>query len=366
MKRFKSIDFLRGIHVFLMIVLHYCEWWLVADARELKELMFHIFEPIGATGFLFISGVSASLSYKSRKSKFKTLDSLNWLKVKKIHFLRAFLLLLIALIYNLILSFRFGDLSDVWSWNVLQTIAVSLIVVWPLLKQSRVVRIIIGVFFLLINQLLLILLSPFENQLNFFGIVFHILYNPLQQFTILSFLPFFIFGTVIGDYIFEISALKDEKDTKYAIKNLFLKKILILGSVLIVIGVLYQFPYFVVRNTFPSFIYSIGVILVLFSLLISIEEFKLIKVKKNYDFFFFYSYYSFTVYLGHNILFFLFFEQLDAISFWIPIILTMTIITILLRIMYKKLGPKASLKTGITALSYVLVTKLNKKKHNNL
>jgi len=344
-----------------MIVLHFCEWWLVPDSRWLKDLMSYIFEPIGATGFLFISGVSASLSYKSSERKLRSSNSFDWHKVKKIYLLRAFLLLLIALIYNLILSFRFGDISDIWSWNILQTIAISLIVVWPLLKLSKSVRIVVGIFFLIINQALIIFLSPFENQFNFLGIIFHVLYNPLQQFTILSFFPFFIFGSVIGDLIFEVIHLKNENEIRKAIKNIFLKNILIIGSVLITIGVLYQFPYFVVRNTFPSFIYSIGVILVLFSLLISIEEFQITKTKKNYNIMLFYSYYSFTIYLGHNILFFLFFERLDAISFWIPIVLAMTIITILLRTMYKKLGPKASLKTGITALSYVLVTKLSRK-----
>lgn len=359
MKRFKSIDFLRGIHVFLMIVLHYSEWWLRPEDDLLRQWLFAIFEPIGATGFLFISGVSASLSYKSSKKKLT--NSLDWHKVKKIYLLRGSILLFIALIYNLIVSFRFGDISDIWSWNVLQTIAVSLIIVWPLLKVSKTVRLIVGIFFIIMNQALLIFLSPFENQLNFYGLIFHLLYNPLQQFTILSFFPFFVFGTVIGDIIFEISALQDENERKSAIKDIFLKSVLILGSGLIVIGVLYQFPYFVKRNTFPSLIYSIGVILVLFSLLITIEEFNLIRVKKNYNFFFFYSYYSFTVYLGHNILFFLFFNQLNAISFWIPIILTMTFITVLIRITFKKLGPKASLKMGISALSYILVTKFNRK-----
>ncbi|MFX1412856.1 MAG: heparan-alpha-glucosaminide N-acetyltransferase domain-containing protein [Promethearchaeota archaeon] len=360
MKRFKSIDFLRGIHVFLMIVLHYSEWWLVVDAQSLKIWLFHIFEPIGATGFLFISGVSASLSYKSSKKKL-TSTSLDWYKIKNIYLLRALILLFIALIYNLILSFRFGDLSDIWSWNVLQTIAVSLIIVWPLLKLSKTVRLIVGISIIIINQALLIFLSPFEDQLNFYGILFHLLYNPLQQFTILSFFPFFLFGTVIGDIIFGISAMEDENERRSAIKDTFLKSVLILGGGLIVIGVLYQFPYFLERNTFPSFIYSIGVILVIFSILISIEEFNLIKARKNYNFFFFYSYYSFTVYLGHNVFYFLFFNQLNAISFWIPIILTMSFITILIRIIYKKLGPKASLKTGISTLSYLLVTKFNRK-----
>jgi len=361
-KRFKSIDFLRGLHIFLMVFLHLCDWWLGFEAYWFKHLIHIIFEPIGATGFLFISGVSAALSYKSNQLKLKNSNKLNWKSIKNIYFLRAFILLLIALLYNIFLVFRFGDISDIWSWNVLQTIAISLILVWPFLKTSKIFRIFVGGTLLLINELLLPFLRVFEGDLNLYGILFHILYNPLNQYTIISFFTMFLFGTVVGDIVFHITLLDDEKERRIMVKKNFLIGILILGSSLVPIGVLFQFPNFISRNTFPSFIYSIGVILAIFSLLISIEEFQLIRTKKNYNIMFFYSYYSFTIYLGHNLLYFLFFDRLNVVSLWIPIIITMSILTILLRTMFIKVGPKFSLKMGITALSFIIATKINRNK----
>ncbi len=361
-KRFKSIDLLRGLHIFLMVFLHLCDWWLVFEAYWFKDLIHIIFEPIGATGFLFISGVSAALSYKSNLLKLKDSSELNRKTIKNIYFLRAVILLMIALLYNVLLAFRFGDISDIWSWNVLQTIAISLILVWPFLKTSKLVRIFIGIILLLINELLLAFLRNFEGVFNLYGILFHILYNPLNQFTIISFFTMFLFGTVIGDFVFDITLLDDEKERKIMVRNNFLIGILILGGILVPIGVLFQFPTFISRNTFPSFIYSIGVILVIFSLLISIEEFQLIRTKKNYNIMLFFSYYSFTIYLGHNLLYFLFLDRLNTVSFWIPIIITMSSLTILLRTMFIKVGPKLSLKTGINVLSFIIATKINRNK----
>ncbi|MFW9946916.1 MAG: heparan-alpha-glucosaminide N-acetyltransferase domain-containing protein [Candidatus Odinarchaeota archaeon] len=355
-KRFWSIDLLRGVHIFLMIFLHLSDWWLVSEAYSLNKILHFIFEPIGATGFLFISGVSAALSYKGNQLKPKDLN------VKSIYFLRAVMFLMIALLYNILLAFRFGDISEIWSWNVLQTIAISIILVWPFLKTSKIFRIFVGVSLLIINELLLAFLREFKGVPNLYGILFYVLYNPLDQFTIISFFTMFLFGTVVGDMVFGITLLDDKKERKNVVKNNFLIGILIIGSILIPIGVLFQFPTFISRNTFPSFIYSIGIILVAFSLLISIEEFEIIKTKKKYNFMFFYSYYSFTVYLGHNLLYFIFRDQLNAVTFWMPIIITMSVLTILLRTMFVKVGPKLSLKAGITVLSFIITTKIYRNK----
>jgi len=348
----------------MMIFLHLCDWWLIFEAYWLREIIFFIFEPIGTTGFLFISGVSAALSYKSNELKFKDSNELNWQKFKRIYFFRALIILMIALLYNLLLIFRFGKILDIWYWNVLQTIAISLILVWPFLKTSKIIRIFVGIILLLVNQFLLAFLIDFEGNFNFYGILFHMLYNPLNEFTIISFFTMFLFGTVVGDLVFDIILLTDEKERRNMVKNNFLIGTLILGCMLVTIGVLYQFPSFILRNTFPSFIYSIGVILVIFSLLISIEEFQIIKTKKNYNIMFFYSYYSFTIYLGHNLLYFLFLGQLNAVNFWIAVIVTMSFLTILLRTMFIKVGSKLSLKIGITILSFILASKINRNKKN--
>ena len=112
-------------------------------------------------------------------------------------------------------------------------------------------------------------------------------------------------------------------------------------------------------------LYSIGTVLVLLSILLYIEEFEVIKTKKSYRFFFYYSFYSFTIYLAHDPLYFIFFQQLNALTIWIGLVGTTFLITLLLKGVYKKWGRKASLKTQLSILSLVILKIIEKKESKN-
>ncbi|MCK4780501.1 MAG: hypothetical protein KAT57_09955, partial [Candidatus Lokiarchaeota archaeon] len=96
--------------------------------------------------------------------------------------------------------------------------------------------------------------------------------------------------------------------------------------------------------------------------LLIFEEYEIIKVEKSYRFFLFYSFYSFTIYFSHFILYFIFLNQLNAFNFWIAFFGTFILLTLLIRIVYKKYGIKASLKVQIARISLVLVTRMEVKK----
>ncbi|MFX1446944.1 MAG: heparan-alpha-glucosaminide N-acetyltransferase domain-containing protein, partial [Promethearchaeota archaeon] len=71
MKRIQSIDMIRGFCIFLMILGHMLDWWIIPTNRLLIFVLFSFLAPVAATGFLFISGFSAALAYKSRIQKAK-------------------------------------------------------------------------------------------------------------------------------------------------------------------------------------------------------------------------------------------------------------------------------------------------------
>ena len=60
--RIKSIDTLRGLSMFLMVYGHMILFWLRLEDFWLKYWLYAFLQPIGATGFLLISGVSSTLS----------------------------------------------------------------------------------------------------------------------------------------------------------------------------------------------------------------------------------------------------------------------------------------------------------------
>jgi len=184
MKRIKSVDTIRGFCIFLMILGHLLEWWLKYEDKWLQVIIFALLAPLTATGFLFISGFSTALSYKSRVIKAENSNEFTMRKVKNEYLIRALLLLIVALIYNTSIAFTIKDLTWIWAWNVLQTIAISLLLAWPLLKTSKIFRIVLGIALLVADQCILILLTPYMGQPNMYGVFYHILFNPLDQYII--------------------------------------------------------------------------------------------------------------------------------------------------------------------------------------
>lgn len=198
----------------------------------------------------------------------------------------------------------------------------------------------------------------YEGQSNFFGYTFYFLYHPADQYTILSFFSIFLIGTVLGEILFDLNTIDDQNERRVKFKNHFIIPTLGFGGILIIFGLIFMFPNFLIMRTFSSFIYSLGVIIVLLSILITIQEFQLITTKRSYKFLYYYSYYSFTIYLTHNFLFFLFSDEFNVFTIWVAILITTTLLGALLNFIHKRIGKKASLKAVIGIFSSELAKKI--------
>ncbi len=368
-ERLKSIDIFRGLCMAWMILSHLIDWWLISEYSWVKSFTSMILDPIGASGFLFISGVSITLSYRNKKNNTNKSEDYNPRMIRNAYLLRAFFIFVIAIIYNISISLSLNDLTWIWTWFVLLTAAISLFITLPLLKTSRIFRIIFGLIFLILNQIIVSILLPYEGESNLVGLLFHILYHDIHQDPILIFFPFFLFGTVIGDTLFNALFLDQyEKILKRSLRYRCLLSFMVIGIFLIISGVLFNFPKFLNRRTFSWIIYSLGIDVVLLSIFLFFELFEIIKTNRSYKFLFFYSYYSLTIYLCHNLLYFLFFQQLDVFNIWFFITGAFIFIGILMRAIYKTWEGKASIKVQIGILSLGFAMKIEKrlhKKNNN-
>ena len=366
MKRYKSIDGMRGLFMIIMIGGHLFEWWLTNADYWLYVALASVCIPVGASGFLFVSGISTSLSFQKSLLRPEASDELFKHKMRNVYIFRALFLLVIAFVYNIAIALALNDLTWIWAWFVLQTIGFSILMAWPFLKTSKILRIIIGIGALALHEILFALLFEFQGQANFYGIAYHILFHPIQLYPILPYFSVFIFGTVIGDIIFGINQIDNEIDRKSAFKRSFFYPVLILGSIIAIFGILYQFPSFLLWTPISARLFGIGVIFVMVSIFIGIEEFNVFKMKKNHRLFYFYSYYSFTIFLAHNPLHFLFTRQLTAVTIWFAVLPIVILMTILLKVLHDKLGPKASLKAIIGLISFKLATKIEVRKKKKI
>ena len=355
MKRFKTIDTLRGISIVWMIIGHLTEWWILNEELWFFNTLRSIGDPLGSGAFLFIAGVSTALSYKRNIQDREK----NGIKIyRRAYLLRTSIIFIIALIYNALISIKMNNPADIWTWFILLTVSVSLFLGWPLLKTSKRFRIYLGLILWVINLFLMDYLSNFSGQMNFLGILNHLLYNRLGLDPILSFFTFFIIGTVIGETIFEIYLIEDRKERGFNLKKKLLIPGLIFGIILIIFGISFRFPNFLHHRTFSWLVYSLGIQLILISSLIFIEEIEVFRFKKNYKFLYYFSYYSLSIYLIHNVLFFIFQNSLQYVYLLMYISLTLFSLGILLRIIHIKIGPHFSIKIQIGRLSRALAKRI--------
>ncbi|MFX1323430.1 MAG: heparan-alpha-glucosaminide N-acetyltransferase domain-containing protein [Promethearchaeota archaeon] len=364
MSRIKTVDVLRGASIWIMVYGHMLQFWIRPEDFWLKYWLYAFLGPLGATGFLFISGVSATLAYKNNLETQK----LQMKTMRNIYLLRALFILIIALFFNLgvTMVFNGGNIANIWSWNALQTIAISLLLTWPFLKKSKILRLCIATIALISNQVLLTLLSPYTGQFNLYGVIYHILFNPIDTYVILNYYGIMLAGSVVGEYIFDLKNANNHKRLEFLLSNRAIIYFFLIGISILIFGVLFQFPNFIIFNSISSVLYALGIILATLAVLIVIEILELIKTKKNYKYLYFYSYYSFTIFLGHNVLLLLFIDQLNAyLTIWIAVVAFNVILGVILKIMHDKLGIRASVKAGISILSGFIAMKLEKNQIQN-
>jgi len=347
-----------------MIFGHFILFWLRPEDAWLQFWLWAIFKPLGASGFLFVSGISASLSFRNYQNTAKDLDTISMTTIRNVYVLRATFILIIAFIFNLINALVFG--GSIWEWNALQTIGFSLLLAWPLLKTSKLFRILLGIAMIIGNLLILDLLSSFKGEASLYGLLYHILFFPLDQYVIMNFFGIFIIGSAIGEFIYKINIIEDQSKRKYQFKNKLLIPTLLIGIFLVVFGVFFQFPNFLIFNSIPSVIFALGLILTILSILMLIEVLEKVKTTKSYTYFFYYSYYSFTLFLVHNPIALLFIQQFNYITIWLVIVVGLVIFGFILRLTYKKIGKFASLKAVLGIISFYIATQLieNRSKKN--
>jgi hypothetical protein len=133
-----------------------------------------------------------------------------------------------------------------------------------------------------------------------------------------------------------------------------------LGVPLVCVSVILDPQLLLERTSFIWIVFAMGINLILLSVFLGFEDFKLRINKRRFKFLFYYSYYSLTIYLVHNISYFFFLNQLNILHFWIFVALYCLIFGLVLRLIHNKYGPKFSIKIQVGRLSSALAKRLEK------
>ncbi|MHA1669654.1 MAG: heparan-alpha-glucosaminide N-acetyltransferase domain-containing protein [Promethearchaeota archaeon] len=356
--RIQALDIFRGLCIFYMTFGHLVNWWVTHADYWLYEIIWNFGAFVGGGGFLFVSGMSAALSYRRRKEKSQSLQDSNDKVIRNEYIFRALLIFLISTIWNLVGTI-YSNIPGVWTWFVIQTISVSLLIAWPFLKTSKQFRLYVCFIIWISNEFIIIWLTPYRGEPNLLGYLYSFLYNVPEQNVILGYFPFLLAGTIIGDLFHESSLKEGKEEQRDFLRKKLIKPAIIGGTILVIFGTMFEFPNFTSKETFSSHMFTFGLELLLISFLLIIKDFGKIKFKKNYSVIKYYSFYSFTIFFAHQLLYFVFPPIFNALEIWIYIIPIMVLITLLFRYIYKKSGKYASLKFYISKFATFLAEKIS-------
>jgi hypothetical protein len=348
-----------------MVWVHLCDWWLREEDIWFSNAVVPILRLIFGPGFLLLAGISITLSYRRSLIKITIKDNFNFDIVKREYFFRATFILIVALGYNSVVAIKYINPLDLWKWFMLLTMSISLLITWPLLKTSIYLRLAVALIIWVLNYFVFNYLLPYKGQTNLNGIIYYILYNSIDVIPFPHYFSFLLIGSIIGEVIFEVYLIEDQEERKLLLKKKIIVPSLLLGLSLIIISVIFDSQLSLKRTSVIWILFAMGINLILMSVFLGFEDFKLRINKRRFKFLFYYSYYSLTIYLIHNISYFFFLNQLNLFQFWIFVALYCIIFGFVLLLIHHKYGPKFSIKVQISRLSSALAKRLEKIKPYN-
>ncbi len=395
-KRVGAIDLLRGISIFLMILAHIETYWLEWDSFWSIGIKFLIIQIMGTSNFTFVAGISFAFSYQKILEKSTSRD----LTIKK-SLSRTIIMIILSFTFNC-LQALIGEVefSGLWTWNILQCIAICRLFGILIILVSKYFRFLIAIIWVFLTEIVISWMLPRYEVESFARIIFLVFFNPLHGDGFLIFFPFFIFGTLIGEFIqkntkkSKISA--NNKDlTKYNSKSLW--KWFLIGFGFFIIGIIIglkpanserdyygaiewlnthpnieisTLPFFIMPNSYAWVFYCAG-----WQIMFAIVSFYIIDLKGHYpkpsNLFNIYGKYSLSIYIGHYLLLYIPFFinsnfSLNYINIWFYFIGFEAIIWLIFYFLDKKQNKNISLEFVIRSFSKKLNSFLSRNSQKSI
>ncbi|MHA1147062.1 MAG: heparan-alpha-glucosaminide N-acetyltransferase domain-containing protein [Promethearchaeota archaeon] len=363
--RIRSIDFVKGLAICLIVMAHAGEQWVSNDFRFAWALLYAWMDVFGPSLFIFLSALSVVFSLK------KKMGFIPEKKLRNSVFTRGFIIIGLGVVFNIGTRTDYPLPFNLWGWNILMFIGFSQIICYYVLKLSRGVRLVIGTIIIFITDPIRYFLYYNKDTDPIVNIFHFILISPSPHLTFIPYVSLCFFSTIFGEYFFEAMLLETRKaymDTfgKFIRVGLFLILIgVVWGSDIVNASVLdpkeYFFmdlipimqnqpfikiegiPRFLVRGTPQNSLYALGMALLILGIF-----FYLIDIKqadnKAVNMFIFYGRVSLSIFFISYIGLFLYVRFLDVKTFFFVIIAYIAFLGMMLFIWNKYFEGKYSLE----------------------
>ncbi len=384
--RIRSFDYIRGLCILIMVITHGIAFWINESGYWFFAFEGAIFGALGASGFVFVSGVSFGFSWAKHKGPTTGKDQY----LKSISHTLA--LLIVGIIFNVFWSLSYGlGWWGIFSWQILQCLAFCRLLSLLFSRINKIGRMVSALGFIALGSILLNLIGFNHPTGNLETIIFNLFFNPLDAYPLLVYLPIFIIGSVFGEAINEMSRNQVESRT-------FIKRWLLIGCLFVISGIalgcqfesdtfymgrpgmywLHTSPALLNVTTYPllfdlnsyawCLFYSGIHMILLMSLLYYMD---MNPLRKTYSaparksLFYLFGTYSLTIYLGH-LLAFIIPLDLNYIMIWIPVTGLIVLIYLVIWQLDKVGKGKFSLEYVLGIMGVLLNKQLKKKSKRNL
>ncbi|MCP4760212.1 MAG: DUF1624 domain-containing protein [archaeon] len=187
--RIECVDKIRGLMIIYVIFIHGLGRWTNSQHDWMYGLVWLFTDFMGASIFVFISGIGLSLFYIMKKNKIKSDQNYTRGHARVSYIIRTAWLFLFSVIANVLTGF------GIFFWMIMQTLSFGRIFAYPFLQTSIKFKVFMGLIFIFLSEPLHILLEGIEFIYNFFFLELH--WN-----TPFPFFFFLFFGMAIGDWIY--------------------------------------------------------------------------------------------------------------------------------------------------------------------
>jgi peptidoglycan/LPS O-acetylase OafA/YrhL len=337
-KRIRSIDFVKGFAIVLIMMAHISEAWLDKDWIFVYAVLFCGLDFLGPSLFIFLSALSVIFSIKNKEGV------LPEKVIRNRVFSRAFTIMSLGIIMNLTglnqAVYQPPFPLNLWGWNILMFLGFSQIASYYALKLKKHYRAIIGLIIIAVSQPLREFLFLNKDSDMFIWALHFIITSPAPQLTLFPWLSICFISTIFGEYLYKAMIRGTEQDYIYLFRIF-----LFWGIIFVIAGVafglrlrnpdnmeiteyvqLYLFeimnqqnyfqfegvPEFLIRGTSASMFYNLGAALLVISV-----SFYFIDLKKRDNRFvrmmIYYGKISLSLFLIHIIFASLFVRQLNII-----------------------------------------------------
>jgi Heparan-alpha-glucosaminide N-acetyltransferase, catalytic len=198
--RLYSLDILRGISMFLMLLAHAMTYWPDENSFWVMPIYFIILNISGTSQFTYVAGLGLSFSWLQYRAK-----GMSEKEIYQKSMSRTYVMIIVSIGYNFVATIVRGTgLAGLWCWNILQCIAFCRLIGTFLMALQRKMRFFIAIALVFLTGIITWWMVPLYATNIPAKLVFYLFYNPMHGDGFLVFFPFFLMGTVLGEIVFEI------------------------------------------------------------------------------------------------------------------------------------------------------------------